>query len=37
MFYLARYRKEGVNRVFIDADQVNTPTELKEANAKTQG
>lgn len=37
MFYLARYRKQGVNRVFIDADQVNTPTELKEANAKTQG
>jgi ATP-dependent Clp protease ATP-binding subunit ClpX len=37
MFYLARYRREGVNRVFIDADQVNTPTELKEANAKAQG
>ena len=37
MFYLARYRKEGINHVFIDADQVNTPTELKEANAKAQG
>jgi ATP-dependent Clp protease ATP-binding subunit ClpX len=35
MFYLARYRKQGVNRVVIDADQVNTPRELKEANAKT--
>ena len=37
MFYLARYRRQGVNRVVIDADQVNTPRELKEANAKTQG
>jgi ATP-dependent Clp protease ATP-binding subunit ClpX len=37
MFYLARYRKEGINRVFIDADQVNTPTELKEVNAKAKG
>ena len=37
MFYMARYRREGINHVFIDADQVNTPTELKEANAKTQG
>lgn len=37
MFYLARYRKQGINRVFIDADQVNTPTELKEANAKAKG
>ena len=37
MFYLARYRKQGINHVFIDADQVNTPTELKEANAKAQG
>jgi ATP-dependent Clp protease ATP-binding subunit ClpX len=37
MFYLARYRREGVNRVFIDADQVNTPTELKEANGKAKG
>jgi ATP-dependent Clp protease ATP-binding subunit ClpX len=37
MFYLARYRKQGINRVYIDADQVNTPTELKEANAKAQG
>jgi ATP-dependent Clp protease ATP-binding subunit ClpX len=37
MFYLARYRREGINHVFIDADQVNTPTELKEANAKAQG
>ena len=37
MFYLASYRREGVNRVFIDADQVNTPTELKEANGKAKG
>jgi len=37
MFYLASYRKQGINRVYIDADQVNTPTELKEANAKAQG
>ena len=37
MFYLARYRKQGINHVFIDADQVNTPTELKAANAKAQG
>jgi ATP-dependent Clp protease ATP-binding subunit ClpX len=37
MFYLARYRREGVNHVFIDADQVNTPTELKEANGKAKG
>lgn len=37
MFYLARYRREGINHIVIDADQVNTPTELKEANAKTQG
>ena len=37
MFYLARYRREGIDHVFIDADQVNTPTELKEANAKAQG
>ena len=37
MFYLARYRREGINHVFIDADQVNTPTELKEANGKAQG
>jgi len=37
MFYLASYRKQGINRVYIDADQVNTPTELKEANGKTQG
>ena len=37
MFYLARYRRQGVNRVVIDSDQVNTPRELKEANAKTQG
>lgn len=36
MFYLARYRKQGISSVFIDADQVNTPTELKEANAKAQ-
>jgi ATP-dependent Clp protease ATP-binding subunit ClpX len=37
MFYLARYRKQGINHVFIDADQVNTPTELKEANGKAKG
>jgi len=37
MFYLAQYRRQGINHVFIDADQVNTPTELKEANAKAQG
>ena len=37
MFYLASYRKQGINRVYIDVDQVNTPTELKEANGKTQG
>jgi len=35
MFYLASYRKQGINRVYIDTDQVNTPTELKEANGKT--
>ena len=37
MFYLARYRRQGVDHVFIDVDQVNTPTELKEANGKTKG
>jgi len=37
MFYLARYRRQGVNHVYIDADQVNTPTELKEANGKVKG
>ena len=37
MFYLAQYRRQGIDRVIIDADQVNTPTELKEVNAKTQG
>ena len=37
MFYLARYRKQGISHVFIDADQVNTPTELKEANGKATG
>jgi ATP-dependent Clp protease ATP-binding subunit ClpX len=36
MFYLARYRREGINRVYIDVDQVNTPTELKEANGKAK-
>ena len=35
MFYLASYRKQGINRVYIDIDRVNTPTELKEANGKT--
>lgn len=37
MFYLARYRKQGISHVFIDADQVNTPTELREANGKATG
>lgn len=37
MFYLARYRKQGITSVTIDADQVNTPTELKEANGKATG
>jgi len=37
MFYLARYRRQGVDHVFVDVDQVNTPTELKEANGKTSG
>jgi ATP-dependent Clp protease ATP-binding subunit ClpX len=37
MFYLASYRKQGINRVYIDADQVNTPTELKEVNGKVKG
>ena len=32
MFYLARYRKQGITVVNIDIDQVNTPTELKESN-----
>jgi len=36
MFYLASYRKQGINRVYIDTDQVNTPTELKEANGKAK-
>jgi ATP-dependent Clp protease ATP-binding subunit ClpX len=36
MFYLASYRKQGINRVYIDVDQVNTPTELKEANGKAK-
>jgi ATP-dependent Clp protease ATP-binding subunit ClpX len=34
MFYLARYRRDGINRVVIDAEQVNTPSELKEVNAR---
>lgn len=37
MFHLASYRRQGINCVYIDADQVNIPTELKEANGKTQG
>ena len=37
MFYLASYRKQGINRVYIGTDQVNTPTELKEANGKAKG
>jgi len=37
MFYLASYRKQGINHVYIDVDQVNTPTELKEANGKAKG
>jgi len=36
MFYLASYRKQGINRVYIDVDQVNTPTELKEVNGKAK-
>jgi ATP-dependent Clp protease ATP-binding subunit ClpX len=32
MFYLSRYRKQGIQVVNIDADQVNTPKELKESN-----
>ena len=37
MFYLSRYRREGVKHVIIDVDQVNTPTELKEVNGKAKG
>lgn len=37
MFYLSRYRRDGVKHVIIDVDQVNTPTELKEVNGKTKG
>lgn len=37
MFYLARYRKQGITHILIDVDQVNTPTELKEVNGKAQG
>ena len=37
MFYLAQYRKQGISRVFIDSNQVNTPTELKEVNGKAKG
>ena len=36
MFYLASYRKQGINRVYIYTDQVNTPTELKEVNGKAK-
>jgi ATP-dependent Clp protease ATP-binding subunit ClpX len=32
MFYLAGYRKQGIQVVNIDVDQVNTPKELKESN-----
>ena len=32
MFYLSKYRKQGIQVVNIDADQVNTPKELKESN-----
>jgi ATP-dependent Clp protease ATP-binding subunit ClpX len=32
MFYLARYRRQGINHVFIDADQVNMPKELRVIN-----
>nr|NDG05869.1 ATP-dependent Clp protease ATP-binding subunit ClpX [Oxalobacteraceae bacterium] len=33
MYQLARYRKQGIKRVTIDIDLVNTPKELKQANA----
>jgi ATP-dependent Clp protease ATP-binding subunit ClpX len=32
MFYLAEYRRQGINRVEIDVDQVNTPKELRAVN-----
>jgi ATP-dependent Clp protease ATP-binding subunit ClpX len=32
MFYLAEYRRQGVNTVDIDVDQVNTPQQLKVVN-----
>jgi ATP-dependent Clp protease ATP-binding subunit ClpX len=32
MFYLAEYRRQGIDRVDIDVDQVNTPKELRAVN-----
>jgi ATP-dependent Clp protease ATP-binding subunit ClpX len=32
MFYLAEYRRQGIDRVEIDVDQVNTPKELRAVN-----
>jgi ATP-dependent Clp protease ATP-binding subunit ClpX len=32
MFYLAEYRRQGIARVEIDVDQVNTPKELRAVN-----
>ena len=32
MFYLAEYRRRGIDRVDIDVDQVNTPKELRAVN-----
>jgi ATP-dependent Clp protease ATP-binding subunit ClpX len=32
MFYLAEYRRQGIDRVDIDIDQVNTPKELRAVN-----
>ncbi len=32
MFYLAEYRRQGIARVDIDVDQVNTPKELRAVN-----
>jgi ATP-dependent Clp protease ATP-binding subunit ClpX len=32
MFYLAEYRRQGIKSVIIDADQVNTPKELRVVN-----
>lgn len=32
MYRLCQYRRQGINRVEIDADMVNTPKELKQVN-----